>query len=57
MTLTRQRLAEKAAAVERHLRRVADRLPHPDEPFESATDADLRAFLAAARDALSPDRR
>lgn len=39
MTLTRQRLAEKAAAVERHFRRVADRLPHPDEPFEPATDA------------------
>lgn len=39
MTLDRSRLAERAAAVERHLRRVADRLPAPEEPFEATTDA------------------
>lgn len=74
MTLTRASFAEKVAAVERHLARVAARLPGPDEPLEPSTDAsdavilhgrqsrvraaategpaDLRAFLAAVRDAL-----
>ncbi len=45
MSLTRRRLAEKAAAVERHLRRVADRLPAPDEPFEPSTDASDAVIL------------
>lgn len=70
MTLDRARLAERAAAVERHLRRVADRLPAPDEPLEPTTDAsdavilhlwqatqiviDLAMSVAVDRDAGAP---
>lgn len=37
--LDRQILAEKAAAIERHLRRVAQRLPADPDDLEPATDA------------------
>ena len=52
-----QLLAERAMAVERHLKRVGERLPADVSNFRSATDeadavilhlwADLRAFLGA----------
>lgn len=45
MTLTRHRLAEKVAAVERHLGRVADRLPVEGDPFEPGTDASDAVIL------------
>lgn len=45
MTLTRHRLAEKVAAVERHLGRVADRLPAAEDPFEPGTDASDAVIL------------
>lgn len=70
MTLDRARLAERAAAVERHLRRVADRLPPAGEPLEAMTDAsdavilhlwqatqiviDLAMSVAVDRDAGAP---
>jgi len=37
--LDRELLAERAMAVERHLRRAADRLPARVEEFQSGTDA------------------
>lgn len=45
MTLTGPRLAEKAAAIERHLTRVAERLPDADDPFEPTTDASDAVIL------------
>ncbi len=39
MTLDRQTLAEKTAAVERHLARVADRLPDAAEELRPMSDA------------------
>lgn len=39
MALDRQTLAEKAAAVERHLERVADRLPASADELRTGTDA------------------
>ncbi len=45
MTLDELRLAEKAAAVERHLARVAERLPSPEEPLSPATDASDAVIL------------
>lgn len=57
MSGDRELLAERSAAVLRHLDRVADHLPADPSapaPLSSATDtdgpADLRAFLAALRD-------
>jgi len=58
--LDREVLAEKAAAVERHLSRVKAHLPARSTDldmkrvYEAATKgpADLRAFLAAVRDRL-----
>jgi len=47
-------LAEKAAAIEHHLARVAERLPEDPERFEASTDAyekpDLERIHRAARD-------
>jgi uncharacterized protein YutE (UPF0331/DUF86 family) len=37
--LDRQTLAEKAAAVERHLQRVTDRLPEQPDDLQAGTDA------------------
>lgn len=70
MTLDRHRLAERAAAVQRHLHRVAERLPAADEPFDATTDEsdavilhlwqatqiviDLAMSVAVDRDAGAP---
>lgn len=43
--LDRELLAERAMAVERHLRRVADRLPARVEEFQSGTDASDAVIL------------
>lgn len=56
--LDREILAERVGTVERHLARVAQRLPERAEDLQPATDAsaasngpaDLRAFLKRARD-------
>lgn len=45
MSLDRTVLAERTLAVERHLTRVADRLPAEDEPFEVSTDASDAVIL------------
>jgi uncharacterized protein YutE (UPF0331/DUF86 family) len=45
MTLDTALLAEKTMAVERHLRRVADRLPADVREFEPATDASDAVML------------
>jgi len=64
--LDRDTLAERAAAVERHLDRVAARLPPSPDELRRGTDvdlargqaiartgpADLRAFLVALRDRI-----
>lgn len=45
MTLDRAVLAERTNAVERHLRRVLDRLPATAEGFQPATDASDAVIL------------
>lgn len=45
MTLDRAVLAERTNAVERHLRRVIDRLPATAEGFQPATDASDAVIL------------
>jgi len=43
--LDRRLLAEKSAAVERHLSRVQDKLPHDSEDLQPATDASDAVIL------------